>query len=147
MTTLSDEMKKEIAAAVTTAATATEQLLTEKVEGIARQVAQAEAKTTGATVAQQYCSKEVTNTARMAADAVAQQTFKAGLKMRWNVRQPTASRSGRGIEQNGDDGVAAKDRSTDGQHEVYTAQFLLRHGQMARRMRQSSQPHHQGRSQ
>ena len=79
MATLSAEMQKQIAEAVTTAATATEKLLTEKVEGIARQVAHVEAASTGAIAAKQYCSTEVANTARQAADAAAQQRFEAGL--------------------------------------------------------------------
>ena len=39
MSTLSEEVKKEIVSAVTTAATATEKVITEKMEDLARQVA------------------------------------------------------------------------------------------------------------
>ena len=74
MATLSDEVHKMIAEAVTVAATATTgQLFTEKVENLARQVAHLESATIAATTAKQYCTNEVANTARQAADAAAQQ--------------------------------------------------------------------------
>ena len=78
MAELSEELKKQIAEAVTSAATATTNaLFTENVERVARQAAHVESATT--TAAKQYCTNEVANTARQVADAAAQQRFDDGL--------------------------------------------------------------------
>ena len=64
MAELSEELKKQIAEAVTSAATATTNaLFTENVERVARQAAHVEAATTAAAAAKQYCTNEVANTA------------------------------------------------------------------------------------
>ena len=98
MATLSDEVHKLIAEAVTVAATATTgQLFTEKVENLARQVAHLESATIAATTAKQYCTNEVANTARQAADAVAKQKFDAGLtkiEQRCEVMSTSLQRAG-----------------------------------------------------
>ena len=80
MAELPEGLKKQVAEAVTAAATATTNtLFTEKVENVARQAAHVESATTAAAIAKQYCTNEVANTARQAADVAAQQQFDAGL--------------------------------------------------------------------
>ena len=82
MSELPEELKKQVAEAVTTAATATTNaLFTDKVENVARQAAHVESATTAAAIAQQYCTNEVANTAHQAADLAVQQRFDVGLAM------------------------------------------------------------------